>query len=84
MYNMLDHYREELEEITPYVCSRPKILRWLDTESKIIQMVICQPAILPQWLLLSFPIQCIFSQLLLLFQFQMKHGFRKQYTNSEL
>lgn len=53
---MLDHDREELEQITPYVLSRPKILRWLDTESKMIQMVICQPAILPLWFLLSFPI----------------------------
>lgn len=52
---MLDHDREELEQIT-YVLSRPKILRRIDTESKMIQMVICQPAILPLWFLLSFPI----------------------------
>lgn len=53
---MLDHDREELEQITSYVLSRPKILRRIDTESKMIQMVICQPAILPLWFLLSFPI----------------------------
>lgn len=53
---MLDHDREELEQITSYVLSRPKILRRLDTESKMIQTVICQPAILPLWFLLSFPI----------------------------
>lgn len=43
---MLDRDREELEQITPYVLSRPEISRELDTEIKMIQMVICQPAIL--------------------------------------
>lgn len=27
MHNMLDHDREELEQITPYVLSRPKIFK---------------------------------------------------------
>lgn len=81
MHNMLDHDREELEQITPYVLSRPKILRWLpsihwkqddpDGYLSACSPILMIPPFLPN-------LVYFFSQL------QMKRGLRKQYMTSEL
>lgn len=77
---MLDHDREELEQITPYVLSRPKV----------VKMAGCWKQDDPDGYLLSCPCDSLFpSQSSELSQFpkhlqsQMKHGLRKQYIISE-
>lgn len=53
-----------------------RLLRWLDAESKMIQMVICYPAlVIPS----SLPNQVNFLKFPKHLQSQMKHGLRKQY-----
>lgn len=52
MHNMLDHDTEELEQITPYVLSRPEILRQLNLKQDDPDgyLSACYPVLIPPFL----------------------------------